>query len=115
MGIFGLGMAQKHKKKKLEVVLVRNFLVATYRNSTGIRQKGKKGIYGLSESKSSQTEGRKRGCWASGVKGARGAKALGPSILEQVLFGRHFLLWVLVSVITDHPSVLGRVMTLKCL
>lgn len=46
------------RKKKLEVVLVRNILVATYRNPTEIRQKGKKGIYWLPESKNNQTEGR---------------------------------------------------------
>lgn len=44
MRVFGLGAAQQHSgRKKLGVVLVRNFLVATYRNPTGIRQKGKKG------------------------------------------------------------------------
>lgn len=63
------------RKKKLGVVLVRNFLVATYRNPSGIRQKGRKGIYWLSESKNNQTQGRKGGCWVSGMNGARDTRA----------------------------------------
>lgn len=59
------------RKKKLGVVLVRNFLVATYRSPVGIRQKGREGIYRLSDSKNNQTEGRKGGSWVSGINGAR--------------------------------------------
>lgn len=62
------------RKKKLGVALVRNFLVATYRNPTGIRQKVKKGIYWILESKNNQTERRKGGCCVLGKNGARDTK-----------------------------------------
>lgn len=77
MRIFGLGTTWN---QKLRVALVRNFLVATYRNPAGIRQKGKKGIYWLSESKNNQTEGRK-GRLVSGLNRTRDTKALGLSPL----------------------------------
>lgn len=69
------------RKKKLGV-LVRNFWVATYRNPTGIRQKGKKGIYWLLESKNNQHGGRRgfRDKWG------KGHRTLGLSLFQSPSF-----------------------------
>lgn len=92
------------RKKKLGVVLVRNFLVATYRDPTGIRQKGQKGIYWLLESKNNQPGG---GRETAGVGGS-GARDTQPGLSP---FQPPGLLWVDspgFSPLTAHSPAPGR-------
>lgn len=114
---FGVGAMQQYsRREKLRVVLLRNFLVVTYRNPAGIRQKKKKwGIYWFSESKNNQTEGRKgkllgfRDKWDTGHK-SPGALCI-PSLDGLSLGG--FLSFRFCSFTIDHPYALGSIMALK--
>lgn len=97
------------RKEESGVASVRNFLVATYRNPTGIRQKGIKGIYWLSGSKDNQTAGR-GGLLGFRDKWGEGHASLGalPALISPLLSGRHILpLGFLLSLQTIFPPQAG--------